>query len=118
MRADPNSLRSLQCVTFLSALEENGRIEDRLRVIGTKYLKSWFIVDFISSFPIYLIQGTYSRVPQLARLFRLFRLLRLFRMLSILRILNRWGKREERALLRHLSIFIPPAFSTTTTNTR
>lgn len=71
-------------------MEESGRIEDRLRVIAAKYLKSWFLVDFISSFPIYLIQGTYSRVPQLARLFRLFRLLRLFRMLSILRILNRY----------------------------
>ncbi|TYZ61505.1 hypothetical protein PybrP1_006829 [[Pythium] brassicae (nom. inval.)] len=77
------------CVTFLTAVEQSGRIEDRLRVIGVKYLKTWFLVDLISSFPIYLIQGTYSRVPQLARLFRLFRLLRLFRMLSILRILNR-----------------------------
>lgn len=82
-------LSRLQLVTFVSAIERSGRIEARLKVIASTYLKSWFTIDLISSFPIYLIQGTYSRVPQLARLFRLFRLLRLFRMLSIRRILNR-----------------------------
>lgn len=76
-------------MTFLSAYENNGRIEDRLKAIAIKYVRSWFVVDLISAFPIYLIQGTYSRVPQLARLFRLFKLFRLFRMLTILRILNR-----------------------------
>jgi hypothetical protein len=76
-------------VNFASAYDEGGRIEVRRRVIALNYIKSWFVVDFISAFPIYLIQGSYARVPQLARLFRLFRLLRLFRMLSMVRILNR-----------------------------
>lgn len=76
-------------MSFLSAFEQNGRIQDKPKVIAAKYVRSWFIVDFISAFPFYFIQGTYTRVPQLARLFRLFRLLRLFRMLSIVRILNR-----------------------------
>uniref|UniRef100_K3W9Y3 Cyclic nucleotide-binding domain-containing protein n=1 Tax=Globisporangium ultimum (strain ATCC 200006 / CBS 805.95 / DAOM BR144) TaxID=431595 RepID=K3W9Y3_GLOUD len=75
-------------ITFLSAYEDNGRIEHRLNAIAAKYVKSWFAVDLISAFPIYLIQDEYSRIPQLTRLFRLFRLLRLFRMLTIRRILN------------------------------
>ncbi|TMW60338.1 hypothetical protein Poli38472_000380 [Pythium oligandrum] len=76
-------------VNFVSAYEESGRIEDRPKVIATRYLKSWFALDLVSAFPIYLVQSSYSRVPQLTRLFRLFRLLRLFRMLTIIRILNR-----------------------------
>ncbi|KAK1936681.1 Potassium voltage-gated channel subfamily H member 7 [Phytophthora citrophthora] len=76
-------------VNFLSAYEERGQIEVKLQAIARKYFKSWFLLDFVSAFPLYYIQGSYFRIPQLARLFRLFRLLRLARMLTITRILNR-----------------------------
>ncbi|DBA03753.1 TPA: hypothetical protein N0F65_004170 [Lagenidium giganteum] len=76
-------------VNFVSAYEENGRIHADVRTIARRYLRTWFIFDLVSSFPIYVNPSNYSRVPQLTRLFRLFRLLRLFRMLAILRILNR-----------------------------
>ncbi|KAG7400715.1 hypothetical protein PHYBOEH_004762 [Phytophthora boehmeriae] len=76
-------------VNFCSAYEERGQIEVRVKSIAMKYLKSWFLIDFISAFPLYYITGQYYRIPQLARMFRLFRLLRLVRMLTITRILNR-----------------------------
>ncbi|KAL3669617.1 hypothetical protein V7S43_005002 [Phytophthora oleae] len=76
-------------VNFLSAYEERGQIEAKLQAIAQKYFKSWFLLDFVSAFPLYYIQGSYFRIPQLARLFRLFRLFRLVRMLTITRILNR-----------------------------
>ncbi|KAG6622695.1 Voltage-gated Ion Channel (VIC) Superfamily [Phytophthora cinnamomi] len=76
-------------VNFISAYEEHGQIEVKLSKIANKYVRSWFLLDFISAFPLYYIQGSYFRIPQLARLFRLFRLLRLVRMLTITRILNR-----------------------------
>ncbi|ETI50843.1 hypothetical protein F441_05679 [Phytophthora nicotianae CJ01A1] len=76
-------------INFVSAYEERGQIEVRLTAIARKYFKSWFLLDFLSAFPLYYIQGSYFRIPQLARLFRLFRLLRLVRMLTITRILNR-----------------------------
>ncbi|KAE9026702.1 hypothetical protein PR003_g5190 [Phytophthora rubi] len=76
-------------VNFASAYEEHGQIQVKLVKIAKKYLKSWFLLDFISAFPLYYIQGSYFRIPQLARLFRLFRLFRLVRMLTITRILNR-----------------------------
>ncbi|KAE9340885.1 hypothetical protein PF008_g10900 [Phytophthora fragariae] len=76
-------------VNFASAYEEHGQIQVKLVKIAKKYLKSWFLLDFISAFPLYYIQGSYFRIPQLARLFLLFRLFRLVRMLTITRILNR-----------------------------
>lgn len=79
----------VQVVNFLSAYEERGQIEVRLGAIAQKYMKAWFLLDFVSAFPLYYIQGSYFRIPQLARMFRLFRLFRLVRMLTITRILNR-----------------------------
>ncbi|OWZ19762.1 Voltage-gated Ion Channel [Phytophthora megakarya] len=76
-------------INFLSAYEERGQIEVKLKPIAQKYIKSWFLLDFVSAFPLYYIQGSYFRIPQLARMLRLFRLVRLVRMLTITRILNR-----------------------------
>ncbi|KAL4140596.1 hypothetical protein PRNP1_014877 [Phytophthora ramorum] len=76
-------------INFMSAYEERGRIEVKVKGIARRYIKSWFLLDFISAFPLYYIQGSYFRIPQLARMFRLLRLFRLVRMLTITRILNR-----------------------------
>ncbi|KAI9984690.1 hypothetical protein PInf_006059 [Phytophthora infestans] len=76
-------------INFISAYEERGQIEAKLTAIAKKYFKSWFLLDFVSAFPLYYFQGSYFRIPQLARMFRLFRLFRLVRMLTITRILNR-----------------------------
>lgn len=76
-------------INFFSAYEERGQIEVQLKTIAQKYIKSWFIFDFVAAFPLYYLQGSYFQIPQLARMFRLFRLLRLVRMLTITRILNR-----------------------------
>ena len=39
-------------INFISAYERpNGKHEQRLRMIIKHYLKTWFIIDFISTFP-------------------------------------------------------------------
>ncbi|RLN44867.1 hypothetical protein BBJ28_00009696 [Nothophytophthora sp. Chile5] len=71
-----HSLHDVQGVNFFSAYEERGQIEVRPKTIAKKYVQSWFLLDFVSAFPLYYFQGQNYRIPQLARLFRLFRLLR------------------------------------------
>ncbi|KAG6973507.1 hypothetical protein JG687_00000861 [Phytophthora cactorum] len=55
-------------INFISAYEERGQIEAKLTAIAQKYFKSWFLLDFVSAFPLYYIQGSYYRIPQLARI--------------------------------------------------
>ena len=64
--------------------------------IATRYLKSWFMVDFLSTVPIDLIvnylidteNASSLKSFKLARTFRLFRLLKLVRLLKLQKILN------------------------------
>ena len=39
-------------INFISAYERpNGKVESRLSMITKNYLKTWFIIDLISTFP-------------------------------------------------------------------
>jgi hypothetical protein len=47
-----NYLFDLDCIlTFITAYEENGRIETRLSRIAMNYIKSWFFIDLCANFP-------------------------------------------------------------------
>ncbi|XP_029475934.1 uncharacterized protein LOC115100951 [Rhinatrema bivittatum] len=86
------------------------------QVIKMNYLKSWFVVDFISSIPvdyIFLIveKGMDSEVYKTARALRIVRftkilsLLRLLRLSRLIRYIHQW----EESLLsagKHISIFM------------
>jgi hypothetical protein len=41
----------------MSAYEKRGQIEVKLRAVAEKYFNSWFLLDFISAFRLYYIQG-------------------------------------------------------------
>ncbi|KAL7669052.1 hypothetical protein ACOME3_009723 [Neoechinorhynchus agilis] len=61
------------------------------RQIAVHYLKGWFIIDMLSSFPvdyIFLLLENSGRGYQLARTGRAIKAIRLFRLLSLLRLLR------------------------------
>lgn len=80
-------------LNFLTAYEdENGELVTEKKKIFKTYIKSWFIIDLISSIPITLISRflndsglnnmkliKLSRLPRLYRLLRLIKLMRLYR---------------------------------------
>ena len=65
--------------TFISAFEDYDlKINDNLKDISTNYLKGWFVIDFISIFPIDLIFmlsdiniGGYNKVFRVLRMGKL-----------------------------------------------
>jgi hypothetical protein len=79
-------------VVFCSAFynSEYVIVEDRCQ-IATDYLKSWFVIDFISIFPVEFFMGDQNqandlmRVSRLGRLYRLVKLFKLFRILKIVK---------------------------------
>lgn len=85
-------------LNFFTAYEdENGELVTKKKKIVKAYLKSWFLLDLVSSVPITLIQKyagdaalnnikllKLSRLPRLYRLLRLIKLMRLYRSNSFL----------------------------------
>ena len=75
--------------TFISAFEDYDlKINDNLKDISSNYLKGWFIIDFISIFPIDLIFmlcdiniGGYNKVFRVLRMGKLQKLARVVKML-------------------------------------
>ncbi|KAL6469884.1 hypothetical protein MHYP_G00210030 [Metynnis hypsauchen] len=87
--------------------EESSEIILDPKVIKMNYLKSWFVVDFLSSIPvdyIFLIveKGFDSEVYKTARALRIVRftkilsLLRLLRLSRLIRYIHQWEEPESR----------------------
>jgi hyperpolarization activated cyclic nucleotide-gated potassium channel 1 len=84
----------VNCVT--TYVNDKGQLEASIKVIMVSYLKSWFVIDLISSFPMGLLEfslgldtGTSpkaNRFARLARLPRLYKLLRILRITKLSRI--------------------------------
>ncbi|KDO26239.1 hypothetical protein SPRG_08314 [Saprolegnia parasitica CBS 223.65] len=72
---------------FFTAVEIKNKVHFTRRVIACDYLKSWFFVDVVSSFPFSAVVSDAD--PVLSKALKLFRLLRLLRLFRMLRILNR-----------------------------
>ena len=69
--------------------KENEKVVLKCRKLATHYLKGWFILDFISTFPFQIIEVAMSRnAPQYNKLLRLLRLPRLYRLLKVAKCLN------------------------------
>ena len=77
-------------INFNTVFFLNGKLIDEHKKIPCKYLKTWFLIDFISAFPfdqfINLFSSDQTNNLQLLRLFKIFRLARLARLLHILRL--------------------------------
>lgn len=90
--------------------DEGILIEDR-GIIAKRYLRSWFLVDFISSIPFdYIeqlyIKNSYNRLFRLLRLPRLYKLFKVFRIKRIIQVFKRYAiiKKILRILRDHAGI--------------
>lgn len=80
-------------LTFFSATEDSqGHFETRIPKIAIKYIKSFFFIDLVTTFPFQLVESWAEqddiKVLRVIRLQRLYRLLRIFRLLKLLRLLK------------------------------
>ena len=85
------------CINFFSVqVKADGSLEKRHRSIICSYVKGWFVVDLVSSFPITVVdyytggdsglpKDKYNSMIRLARLPRLYKLLRIVRILKVLK---------------------------------
>ena len=78
-------------------------VDDRCRIINS-YLKSWFLIDFLSVFPLDQILMSFENVNDLARLARLGRMYKLIKMLKLLRVLKIVKDRSK--ILKYLNDFL------------
>jgi hyperpolarization activated cyclic nucleotide-gated potassium channel 2 len=84
-------------VNFATGVEIENRVEMRPLPIAHSYLRSWFIVDFISCLPVEVLASdrkdgaaaSGGGGTQLVKLLKLFRLVRMLRMLRLSRIMMR-----------------------------
>jgi hypothetical protein len=86
--------------------ETNQPVTD-LKSIAYRYLKGWFIVDFLSVFPFYLILSSYGQLIQLLRILRMPKLMELIDVKKTKRVVNSFfenASREEKVLVNHLVI--------------
>jgi hyperpolarization activated cyclic nucleotide-gated potassium channel 2 len=86
-------------VNFLSAYWQKGKLITEPGAIAKHYIRTWFLLDLVASFPVYLVDdvGSPNRLTRLARLPRLLRLLRMLRLVRLLRLLrlNRYVDRLQ-----------------------
>jgi len=84
------------CVAGLIDSESHGTVILDPRTIAVKYIKSWFVVDFVSSLPLDYVflsvegqsysAGRALRILRLAKLLQLLRLLRISRLVRYVRL--------------------------------
>lgn len=78
-------------------------VEDRCK-IANSYVKSWFVIDFLSIFPFDHVLMSFENVNDLARLARLGRMYKLIKMLKLLRVLKIVKDRSR--ILKYLNEFL------------
>ncbi|CEM05198.1 unnamed protein product [Vitrella brassicaformis CCMP3155] len=90
---------------FFTAHEENAVLIIDGRRNAIHYLKTWFLLDLVSSIPLefifFLSSGASSlSVLQLPRLLRIIKIFKLFRLVRLLKLLRIFTRLEESLLLR------------------
>ena len=79
-------------LTFFSAYESNGTVVVNKKKIAIKYLKGWFCLDVLTTFPFQMLEPgdsvSNNKALRLARIPRLYRLLRIFRLLKVLKVMK------------------------------
>jgi CRP-like cAMP-binding protein len=84
-------------LTFLTAYEQEGKLVRHHDLIAINYLKTWFVIDFVSTFPFdqiipAIVKGAASGT---LRSIKLIRALRLFRLLKLMRVARLKRKIKE-----------------------
>lgn len=85
--------------------ELEGFVQRDVRIIATKYLSTWFLVDFISVLPFFLFDSKSALATgeeydtdalRVLQALRLLRVLKIVRLLRASRIIKRWVRTYER----------------------
>lgn len=81
--------------SFFTAYEyKDGTLDTSLKIIASRYLSTWFIIDALSAVPLYRITaggssvGIVGRLLKTLKLGRLFRLFKVFKFARILKLLE------------------------------
>ena len=93
----------LNFITGVDESEEDGGkyVQYEYGAIAKRYVKTWFLLDFISAFPFELItENNSDAVPQALKIFKLTRLLRLVRLGRIGRVLRIIRRLENSVFLQ------------------
>lgn len=77
-------------INFFSAYEEHGKLVRNLTMIRRHYIRSWFILDIIATFPWHWLtisghSALFSRLIRLMRLPRIYRLTKLFKTMRMIK---------------------------------
>jgi len=71
-------------VSFRTAFKQDGIVIYDSKRMAVRYLKSWFAIDLLASFPIgWFVSGAETKVNKLFRMLRLFKLFRILRLLKL-----------------------------------
>ena len=104
-------------VNFRTAyMDHNGVIETRPAQIASQYLRTWFLIDFVSTIPIdYIIEKAHGGGGQTLRALKLVRVLRLVRLLKLARLGKLVALLEEEynvnpVLLRYIRLLVQVYF--------
>lgn len=61
------------------------------KLIAKNYLKSWFVIDFLSIFPFDLVlegNGNFNNLVRVARIGKMYKVIRLLRLIKILKLVK------------------------------
>lgn len=78
--------------------DENGKYITDRKIIAKKYLKGWFIVDFISFLPINLmfnISEAFNHEIKIIKIYRIIHLIRCFRLVKLMKGVQIGSKNKQ-----------------------
>eukprot|EP00639_Heterosigma_akashiwo_P021764 CAMPEP_0206417272 /NCGR_PEP_ID=MMETSP0294-20121207/37239_1 /ASSEMBLY_ACC=CAM_ASM_000327 /TAXON_ID=39354 /ORGANISM="Heterosigma akashiwo, Strain CCMP2393" /LENGTH=530 /DNA_ID=CAMNT_0053880077 /DNA_START=401 /DNA_END=1990 /DNA_ORIENTATION=- len=95
-------------LTFVTAYMDDDRMECSYKKIAKRYFKTWFTIDFFSTFPSdrivpLILVGIDGAGKSAVRSIKLIKILRMFRLLKLLRLARLKRKFEHLELARHVS---------------
>jgi hypothetical protein len=90
------------CVQFCVAHFDGAELIQRRKEIAARYLKSWFVIDFLSSFSFVIALVTSSDGPSMLRNLRIVRLMRLLKLLRVAKLKQLLAHLEELAAELHI----------------
>lgn len=101
-------------LTFFTAYEERGVLIVNRTQIAKNYLKSWFVIDVVTTIPFQLLEKldstsndlgvSDSKALRLARIPRLYRLLRIFRLLRILKLMKKEANSSKSQMAKAIKL--------------
>ena len=105
-------------ISFNTGYYKGGMIVMKRRIITNKYLKGWFIIDFIASFPYYFIfllstsydpnefTGLIFKAPEFVRLLKIAKFLLIIKLLRVAKLSRMLYKIEEYIIVDSLNAIL------------